>query len=66
MKLEKILNLLNSLEKNSFLKIIDGIISESPKNAKEIDVILSEGTKELKSEYFGVYCTTESGVICTY
>ena len=49
MKLEKILNLLNSLEKNSFLKIIDSIISDSPKHSKEIDIILEEGSKELKS-----------------
>ena len=37
MKLEKILDKLGSLEKNSFIKIIDSIISKSPKNIKEID-----------------------------
>ena len=42
MKLEKILSSLNSLEKNSFIKIIDNIISKSPKNSKAIDKILAE------------------------
>lgn len=45
MKLEKILDNLNSLEKNSFIKIIDNIISQGAKNAKEIDKIISETAK---------------------
>ena len=49
MKLENVLSNLNSLEKNSFLKIIDTIISNKPKNAKEIDKILSDESKELKN-----------------
>jgi hypothetical protein len=49
MKLEKILDNVNSLEKNSFLKIIDNIKSSNPKNAKEIDRILSDGSSDLKS-----------------
>jgi len=49
MKLEKILDNLNSLEKNAFLKIIDGIIVTKPKNAKEIEKILSDPNRELKS-----------------
>ena len=49
MKLEKILDKLGSLEKNSFIKIIDNIISDSPKSHKEIDKILSESDKGLKS-----------------
>lgn len=49
MKLEKILDNLNSLEKNSFLKIIDNIKSSNPKNNKEIDRILSESSTDLKS-----------------
>lgn len=49
MKLEKILDKLGSIEKNSFIKIIDNIISKSPKNAKEIDKILSSSDKGLKS-----------------
>jgi len=48
MKLEKVLNQLNSLEKNSFLKVIDNIISDNPKNKKGIDKIL-EGEEQLKN-----------------
>jgi hypothetical protein len=49
MKLEKILDNLGSLEKNSFIKIIDNIIANKPKNFKEIDKILSASDKGLKS-----------------
>lgn len=49
MKLEKILDKLNSFEKNSFLKIIDSIISKNPKNTKEVEKILSDTNKELKN-----------------
>ncbi len=49
MKLEKILDKLGSIEKNSFIKIIDNIISNDPKNAKQIEVILSSADKGLKS-----------------
>lgn len=49
MKLDKILDNLNSFEKNSFLKIIDNILAEKPKNYKEIEKILSGTSKELKS-----------------
>ena len=49
MKLEKILDRLGSIEKNSFIKIIDNIISKNPKNIKEIDKILSSSDKGLKS-----------------
>lgn len=49
MKLERILENLNSLEKNSFLKIIDNIKSSSPKNSKEIDKILSDVSYDLKN-----------------
>ena len=49
MKLEKILENVNSLEKNSFLKIIDTIKSSNPKNSKEIDKILSDVSYDLKS-----------------
>lgn len=49
MKLEKILDKLGSLEKNSFIKIIDHIISKNPKNSKEIEKILSSSDKGLKS-----------------
>lgn len=49
MKLEKILDKLGSLEKNSFIKIIDNVISKNPKNIKEIEEILSLSDKGLKS-----------------
>lgn len=49
MKLEKILDRLGSIEKNSFIKIIDNIISKNPQNLKEIDKILSSTDKGLKS-----------------
>jgi hypothetical protein len=50
MKLEKILSELNTLEKNAFIKIIDNILSNSPKNIKEIDKIISEcENSDLKS-----------------
>jgi len=49
MKLEKILDKLGSIEKNSFIKIIDSIISKNPKNYKEIEKILISSNKELKS-----------------
>ena len=49
MKLEKILNNINSFEKNSFLKIIDNIIINKPKNGKSIDNILAESNKDLKT-----------------
>lgn len=49
MKLEKILDKLGSIEKNSFIKIIDNIISKKPKNFKEIESILNSTDKGLKS-----------------
>lgn len=49
MKLEKILDKLGSIEKNSFIKIIDHILSKNPKNSKEIEKILSSSDKGLKS-----------------
>lgn len=49
MKLEKILDKLGSIEKNSFIKIIDNIISNEPKNQKEINQILRDTDKGLKS-----------------
>lgn len=49
MKLEKILDKLGSIEKNSFIKIIDSIILDNPKNIKDIDKILSSTDKDLKS-----------------
>ncbi len=52
MKLEHILDNLGSLEKNSFIKIIDNIISDKenpPKHKKEIDLIFSDSEKALKN-----------------
>jgi len=49
MKLEKILDQLNSFEKNSFLKTISSLIDHTPKKAKEIEAILSETDKDLKN-----------------
>lgn len=49
MKLEKILDNVNSLEKNSFIKIVDTIKSSNPKNCKEIDRILIESSTDLKN-----------------
>lgn len=49
MKLERILENLNSLEKNSFLKIIDNIKSNNTKNNKEIEKILSDLSYDLKN-----------------
>lgn len=49
MKLEKILDNLNSFEKNSFLKIIDIVIAGKPKNSKEIDTILNDASGDLKA-----------------
>ena len=49
MKLEKILDQLNSFEKNSFLKVITNIIDDVPKNSKEIESILVNYDKDLKN-----------------
>lgn len=48
-KLEKILDRLNSIDKNYFIKVIDHIISNEPKHIKEINKILSSADKGLKS-----------------
>lgn len=48
MKLERVLDQLNSFEKNAFLKIIDTILAGSPQNQKEVDAILS-GSEGLKN-----------------
>ena len=49
MKLENILDRLNSIDKNYFIKVIDNIISNEPKHIKEINKILSSADKGLKS-----------------
>ena len=45
MKLEKILDKLGSLEKNSFIKIIDNIIVNDIKNTKSIDKLITDTDK---------------------
>lgn len=45
MKLEKILDILNSFEKNAFIKIIDSIVANKPKNGKEIESLLSSSIR---------------------
>ncbi len=49
MVLEKILDQLNSFEKNPFLKVINNIIDSNPKNVKEIEKILIDPDKDLKN-----------------
>lgn len=50
MKLEEILDKLNSIEKTSFSKIIDSILSSKPKNFREVDKLLSNySDKNLRS-----------------
>ncbi len=49
MKLERILDNLNSIEKNPLIKIIDNILNDNPKNIKEIDKILSDQSRDLKA-----------------
>jgi hypothetical protein len=49
MKLEKVLDKLNSFEKNSFLKVLENIRLASPKNAKAVDKILSQHDNEFKN-----------------
>ena len=45
MKLEKILDRLGALEKNSFIKIIDNIIAKDSKNTKTIEKLISDTDK---------------------
>lgn len=49
MKLEKNPDRLSSIEKNSFIKIIDNIISKSREKSKEIENILAPDNKGLKT-----------------
>lgn len=49
MKLEKVLDQLNSFEKNSFLKILENIRLSNPKNSKSVDKILSQHDNEIKN-----------------
>lgn len=49
MKLELVLDQLNSFEKNAFLKVIGDLISKSPKNAKAIDEVMGSMKADLKN-----------------
>ncbi len=49
MKLVKIFEIVNQLEKNSFLKILDSIISESKKLDKDVQIILNENDGQIKN-----------------
>lgn len=49
MKLEKVLDKLNSFEKNSFLKVLENIRLASPRNVKAVDKILSQHDNEFKN-----------------
>jgi len=50
MKLEQILDKLNSIEKTSFSKIIDCILTSRPKNVREVDkLLLNYSDKNLRS-----------------
>lgn len=49
MKLERVLDNLNSFEKNSFLKIIDGLLNGKPRNFAAVDKIMAETSKDLKN-----------------
>ena len=49
MVLEKILDQLNSFEKNPFLKVLNNIIECTPKNVKEVEKILVDTDKDLKN-----------------
>lgn len=49
MKLDKILDQLGALEKNSFIKVVDTIVASKPKNAKQIDDVLKTFDNVLKN-----------------
>lgn len=48
MKLEAILEKLNSIEKNAFLKVVENITTNNPIQKKEIEKILSDTNTDLK------------------
>ena len=49
MKLIKVLNIVNQIEKSSFLKIIDGLCMELRDSIPQVDKILSESDGQLKN-----------------
>ncbi len=49
MRISEILNLVNTFEKNNFLRVVDQIISEKPRGHKEIEKILSQIDGQIKN-----------------
>ena len=49
MKLEKVLDNLNSFEKNSFLKMVTDIVNDNPSNLKKIEKIFNDKSGDIKS-----------------
>lgn len=49
MRISEILNLVNTFEKNHFLRIIEQIINSGPKNAKKIEKILNDTDGQIKN-----------------
>ncbi|GAB5555639.1 MAG: hypothetical protein Sapg2KO_52300 [Saprospiraceae bacterium] len=49
MRISEILNNVNTFEKNNFLRVIDQIIAEKPKNFKKVDKILREIDGQIKN-----------------
>lgn len=49
MRISEILNNVNTFEKNNFLRVVDQIISEKPKNHKKIDKILGQIDGQIKN-----------------
>lgn len=49
MRISEILSHLNTFEKNNFLRVVDQIISEKPKNYKKIDTILGQIDGQIKN-----------------
>lgn len=49
MKISEILNLVNTFEKNHFLRVVDQIISNKPTNVKKVDKILNQIDGSIKN-----------------
>ena len=56
MKLDKVLNSVNQIEKSSFLKIIDSISNEKRQSVPEINKILSGKTGGIKDIEYEDIC----------
>lgn len=49
MRISEILGKVNTFEKNNFLRVVDQIISQKPKNHKKVDKILSQIDGQIKN-----------------